>query len=138
MTVCPICQHAKRQAIDAAMDSGRYLGLIARQFRLDVLELEKHRAHRQTPGAVVRSRSIAINEMAGDTPRAVLREMRAYIQESSGLEAHHGPETPQDVLKRGLPYVRQAVRLAGDDPQERERIVAKLNEVLMDEHLGLP
>jgi hypothetical protein len=53
------------------------------------------------------------------------------------MDDHFTEETPLDVLKRGLPYIKQAVRLAGEDRQAQERIIAALNAALAAEDMGL-
>lgn len=45
MPACLICQHPKREAIDAALTAGRRVGVVAQQFRTARLELIKHCAH---------------------------------------------------------------------------------------------
>ena len=45
MTECPICQHAKVEALQAALNSGRLAAVVAIQFRVKKLDLVKHLQH---------------------------------------------------------------------------------------------
>ena len=45
MTECVICQHAKVEALQAALNSGRLAAVVAIQFRVKKLDLVKHLQH---------------------------------------------------------------------------------------------
>jgi hypothetical protein len=44
--MCPICQHAKVEAINAALSQGVAPGIIARRYRLEPLLMKAHHEHR--------------------------------------------------------------------------------------------
>ena len=54
---CPICQHAKKEVIHAAILSGRLPSVVSHQFRLEPRSLDAHIAHEpalsQVPNEVV-------------------------------------------------------------------------------------
>jgi hypothetical protein len=49
MTTCPICQHAKRQAMDTALGAGIAPGVISAQYRVPKKLIEHHREHLPAP-----------------------------------------------------------------------------------------
>jgi hypothetical protein len=122
MSVCPICEHAKIQAINDALDSGRYVGVIARQYRLDVLELDKHREHRRPIHG-----ERGVYTFGEDLPRQVLTESTFDGQIMVPVRAV--PETAMEALQRALPHLRRAARLIKSD-DEYEAIVMKINDIL--------
>ena len=115
MEACLICDHAKTQAITAALTGGCLLAVVATQYRVKKIDLLKHLQH--APIQALPPRASVVSDPADE----------------GSTEA----DTPMSVLKRGLPYIQQAVRLAGDDRLAQERLVAVLNESLQGEHMGL-
>ena len=48
MDGCPICQHAKVQAMSTALAHGRHVAVVATQFRVNKVDLAKHLQHAKT------------------------------------------------------------------------------------------
>src|SRR5262245_37230344 len=112
--LCPICQHAKIQAIDAALDSGRSPNLVRAQFRLLPQMLHDHIAHR-----------------AQETLAARVPDMREHLlQESLPVEPCL-PETAMDALEPALPHIRRASRLV-TSYDEYGVLVLEINAALCD------
>lgn len=113
---CNVCQHPKIQAINDAIDSGRYVGVIARQFRLDSLDLDKHRAHR----------------------RPTHGQRGAYTFDAAPTQADPPMFNGQImVTENPESQFKQAWRLAKDDDRMRARMVAWLNDQIQADEMGL-
>jgi hypothetical protein len=122
--ICHICQHAKIQAINDAIDSGHYLGVIKTQYKLDLIALEQHRDHRRPSHGQRGVYTFGEDLQTQEVPAPCFDDQVIAV-------------TPEDVPKLALPYVRQAARLAGDDRDQQEQIVRILNQALQDEQMGL-
>jgi hypothetical protein len=133
MSQCPICEHAKIEAINAALDQKRLPAVVSRQFRLKLEALAAHIVHRSAPGKT--STIVSVVEHLKTQVRVLPSQVSTNMDDTLFVEPV--PETPDAVLKLGLPYVRRAVQLAGADRLAQERIVATLNRALEDEQMGL-
>lgn len=113
MSTCPICQHAKRGAIDAALTTALPLSVIAGRFHVPMKLLGLHREHVQAREPVIGG--------TGPTTRADEAPMASC------------PVCAQRPLMR----LRQVWQDAKDDRQEQLRMIAWLNEVLQTDEMGL-
>lgn len=130
MTACSICLHPQRHAIETALREKVPVKLIAMTYGVPQhIALIAHRRFHMDVAAVTymptfpdELKPVGVPITLVDTP----------------TEDIFSPETPLSVLKQGLPYVRQAVKLAGQDIHEYKRIVDTLNDALQSENMGLP
>ena len=153
MKGCPLCNHPKIDDMMASLARGRPIGLVAYYFRIDKIALVRHCRHGSiaqvsmptsidTPHADVTPPTV-------DTPVAPCTAIQdspalttAMIESSGEGErvwflTDADLETPLTMLRRGIPFIQEAVRLAGDNRQEQERIVAALNQALAADDMGL-
>ena len=110
MDGCPICQHAKIQAISAALARKRLPNVIRAQYRLDKDAWDEHLRH---------SRSSNGLHGAAEEPMSV-----------------DEPAPPCPMLPP-LRRFKQAWQDAKDDRQEQQRMVNWLNEQLSADEMGL-
>lgn len=130
MSACTICSHPKRQDIEYDRHHGVALSAISGAYDVHHLAVLTHmRLHVTT---------VLVTYPLPDTGTPAVQAPVSVGVVDEKPEDLLEPETPQSVLKLGIPHVRRAVQLAGDNRQEQERIVATLNEVLQDENMGLP
>jgi hypothetical protein len=114
---CPICQHAKVDAIDAALKMGVAPGIIARRYRLEPLLIGKHVRHQTQAGqAFTEERPVAI---------------------AGVLIPGHARAHPQ-VTENPLSQFKQAWHLAKDDDRMRAQMISWLNEQIQADDMGLP
>jgi hypothetical protein len=118
MQSCPICEHSQREAIDHDLHANIALAVLAVRYRARKAVLEIHAGH------VVQAMPV--------TQRIPARETRQDLPIA---------ETPMSLLKQGLPYVHEAMRLAGADRIQQQQIIDRLNETVMaalsHEEMGL-
>jgi hypothetical protein len=152
MRACPLCEHPQREAIDHDLHAQIDQAVLAVRYRVRKAFLAIHAEHlvARTPvsqgmsGDAARHDSIdnrsavpVIQKTRHAFPLDVIRMGPVDEMTDESLCAEPAPETPEAVLKLGLPYVRRAVQLAGPDRLAQERIVATLNEVLRADDMGL-
>ena len=131
--ICSICVHPDRQRIEQERLEGRSKRQIAVSYAVSPDAVQRHHAH-IAPGPVSIAPANAPDDSQSHQTRA---HIAPHVVRDLAAEVSTEAETPMSVLKRGLPYIQQAVRLAGDDRLEQERLVAVLNEALMDSQMGL-
>lgn len=138
---CPICQHAKREAIDAACLSGRHVAVIARQFRLNPEVLAVHISHQSVMGRFskyVDDRETAQTQVqTTDTasipePRYDERDHAQYIltmlDNGDLVEVRVEPEDPLQLVKRYLGKAAEAWKQVEDDRRTLEHLQLLLEE----------
>ena len=131
MDGCPICQHPKHDEMMTTLRRGIKVGLVAHYFRkdgIDKMALAQHCVH-EPIGRMDRAEAGA--ECLPDPPRGWRAQADALAQ------AMGDPTRAVDVLKPAEPYIRAAVRQAGTNRDEQARLVERLNELLMQESMGL-
>lgn len=142
MRECPVCQHPKIDAINAALDSGRSPNLVRAQYRLERHMLEAHIVHRQ-PSIGKRRRVIDRNHLP-IKPSGISLGVRF----TSGQvvppmpDVDHLLDKPlrdlRQITENPLAQLKQAWRLAKDDPEMRRNMVLYIQEQLREEDMGLP
>jgi hypothetical protein len=141
---CPICTHPKREAIDASLDAGLRLAMIARQRRVTVESLEQHLRERSgavpEPSTPEQSASLDVmsashiprerstnGHMPVTPPHTAL--LRSLIADD---DADDAPGDALTVLRRIRPDLREAFRLAGEDIDLLQQLMEALNQMVSD------
>lgn len=116
---CPICEHKQILVIDAALKAGRFVPVVARQFRVEKGDLVKHLQHAQIP--VVPSTHRGIGGVIGLTKKGMTLEAAL-------------PQVPTET-----PFTRfkQAWQDVEDDRYEQQRMVDWLNRQIESDEMGL-
>jgi len=83
MSGCAICEHAKVEAIDAALAENRWINVIVRQFRVNPVALKAHVGHRAAEGKGL-AREVARQDLyvQGLSERWVVRNWLREFQEA--------------------------------------------------------
>jgi hypothetical protein len=110
MVTCPICAHAKIDAIHAALDAKRRPAMVARAFRVPPDVLEDHIRHRFARA----QRSMPL--VNSSSQAGIVIPARAH-------------DLPQ-VTENPFSQFKQAWALAKDDPRLRAQMVSWLNDQL--------
>jgi hypothetical protein len=150
-----ICRHAKIDAINAALLSGRYFAVVSHQFRVDKDAMRVHAMEhhfRIGLGTCDTEASEAITSdlaaATADTPAPVESVKTRQTCPAQVLTVSDAPwreapyeETPLSALKPALPHVRRALQLAGADESAQMDVLDALNAtvrgVLQQENMGL-
>jgi hypothetical protein len=114
MSDCAICDDARVQAIDAALDQKRFPAVVVRQFRLEPRSLQWHVAHRAQEEVTRRS-----------------------LDASHHLQGQALPDQDMLVTENPLSQFKQAWQLAKDDDRMRASMLAWLNDQLRHDDIGL-
>ena len=133
---CAICQHPKLGAIDAALDQGRRVGVVATQYRVEKPALVQHLAHGacvnagaepMPPVHPARLHAAPVSPLGHRSPSERLQHDRkaASIQ---ALADEPPPIHPMKLFQQGW-------HLAKDDRRLREDMVTWLNEQLQAEEM---
>lgn len=155
---CTVCEHAKKQAIEAALSKGRRMGVVAAQYRVEKGVLIKHLEHAKIEaGTSQESAPSAIHGTLADAESLNAAPQQAMFgtrvlhgwRDRSGesmiwsSEANGSPqmvtENPLSQFKRAIADAKQAYELAQDDEAMRYRMASILQEAFASwDDMGLP
>ena len=81
MPECAICQHAKRDVIEAKVARGIYAGVVARQFRVNPEDLAAHMTHGSTASALEKPTTTAeraYRQVGQETDESALQKVAEH------------------------------------------------------------
>ena len=144
---CPICQHAKREAIDTVL---RGLGeklprtlpatLARKGIHVAMPDLQAHQAHMSSASPAIpepdRYAQRSTSRQLGDEPQAV-----GHVDSNVEPTFASRSGSPSVRVKRTLRSIETDIADAHDDPDELQRIYQQLvdfvNSQLQEEQMGL-
>lgn len=143
MDKCPICEHPKREAIDAALLSGRHYAVVARQYRLDPEAVAKHPVvhHKQN-----RDAQPIDTPQGAETQVVATYGVRFAGEETARLRVFavddvHAEYIPEDPVRSFKHHVHEAARVYRQECQDRlkrERMQMILQDAFASDDWGLP
>jgi hypothetical protein len=139
--MCTICEHPKRQVIDAVIMAGLAPSVVAAKFHVAKKLVELHADHmtprngvnggKSSPSSPKKPVGLHADHMTPrkQSDRAFPKATVPYEALQASCDDTPAPETAMEALRLALPYLRQASRLIRSD-NDYDVIVAEINEAL--------